>query len=800
VRAAAWPLILVVAWGAVFSPAQGQVFQPQMPPPVSKPAPGKAAEAPKIPRGDPPPPGIVVVRGSRQEREGEKYHLRVKSELESEEFLLQADEIDYDQETGIAEARGSVHFTNFQSGEQLWAERIDYNLKDGTGTFYKVRGSAYGKIDYRPGILTTGNPFVFQGNWAEKLKDRYILHNGTITNCDDAKPWWVLSAPTMDIIPNDRALAYKSWFKLRGVPMLYAPMFYKDLSSGARRSGFLTPNIGNSNRRGLMFGVGYFWAINRSYDVMYRPQYFTQRGLAHTVDFRGKPTQNSDFNAYVYGINDRGELQPDGTRVKQGGYLVSVQGKAALPMGFYARGTVNYLSNFLFRQTFTESFNEATASEANSVIYATKNWSMHHLTAVYTRQENFQDTTPGNTILIRKLPQLEFDSRDLEVNRKVLPVWVSWTTSVGLLHRREPQFQTRNSVERLDARPEVMTALRWKDVHLIPRFSVRETYYGSSFQNAPGTTTDTEVSGQNLNRMTAQFAADLILPSLERVFDAPKWMGQKVKHSIEPRASFKTVSGVKNFNDIIRFDERELLADTTEVEYSLTNRLWTKSRSGAVRDWLTWELRQKRFFEPDFGGAVVSGQRNVFETSADLSAYAFINEARRYSPIVNILRAQPLPAFGLEWRSDYDPLRSKFTNSSVSADARLSGYFFSFGHSRVSCIPLVPVDPSELSSFCLSPPASEVLSPPSNQIRGTVGLGDENRRGWNAAFYAVYDYSTGILQYANTQITYNTSCCAFSGQYRRFNFGSRNENQFRLAMVIANIGSFGTLKRQERLF
>ena len=43
-------------------------------------------------------------------------------------------------------------------------------------------------------------------------------------------------------------------------------------------------------------------------------------------------------------------------------------------------------------------------------------------------------------------------------------------------------------------------------------------------------------------------------------------------------------------------------------------------------------------------------------------------------------------------------------------------------------------------------------------------------------------------------------CCGLSVQYRRFSFGTRNENQFRVAFAIANIGSFGTLKRQERIF
>jgi LPS-assembly protein len=278
-------------------------------------------------------------------------------------------------------------------------------------------------------------------------------------------------------------------------------------------------------------------------------------------------------------------------------------------------------------------------------------------------------------------------------------------------------------------------------------------------------------------------------------------MGSKVKHSIEPRASFKSVAGVKDFQRMIRFDDTELLANTTEVDYSVTNRLWTKSRDGVVRDWMSWEIRQRRFLDPEFGGAIVNGQRNVFLSSTELTAYAFLDQARHYSPIVNVLRSQPLTRLGVEWRGDYDPLRGRLTNSSVTADTRSERYFFSLGHTTISCVPLVAVDPSERDQFCTSAPSGQVLSPASNQLRATVGLGNESRRGWNAGVYVAYDYTTDILQYINTQLTYNTSCCAFSGQYRRFNFGTRSgENQFRVAMVIANIGSFGTLKRQERLF
>jgi LPS-assembly protein len=56
------------------------------------------------------------------------------------------------------------------------------------------------------------------------------------------------------------------------------------------------------------------------------------------------------------------------------------------------------------------------------------------------------------------------------------------------------------------------------------------------------------------------------------------------------------------------------------------------------------------------------------------------------------------------------------------------------------------------------------------------------------------------MLFNQTQVTYNTDCCGWSVQYRRFGFGNRNENQYRFAFAVANIGSFGTLKRQERLF
>ncbi|HXI39312.1 MAG TPA: LPS assembly protein LptD, partial [Bryobacteraceae bacterium] len=537
-------------------------------------------------------------------------------------------------------------------------------------------------------------------------------------------------------------------------------------------------------------GLGYYWAINRSYDATYRVQDFTQRGLAHHVDFRGKPFAGADFDAIFYGVQDRGLLLKDGTRIKQGGFSLYSTAKADLGDGFIARGTINYLSSLTFRQAFTESFNEAIFSENYSVGFITKHWSSFTFNTVFERLENFQSTQPHDSIVIRKLPEFELASRDRQVWDRGLPIWVSFDSSVGLLRRAQPLFQTSQFSERADFAPHVMTAFDWKGFHLVPGFSIRETQYGETQQLL-------HVVGQSLFRSTREFTADLITPTLERTFNRKTWLGDKLKHVIEPRVSYHYVNGVQDFNAVIRFDEMELVSNTNELEIALTNRLYAK-RGNEVSEVFSWQLSQQRYFDPSFGGAVVPGQRNVVLSSVELTPYAFLSGPRNYSPIVSVFRGSPKPGISFEWRTDFDPLLNRFVNSGFTTDLRKGNYFISAGHNSVSCLPLLPSDAPQCQNA--NPDTSRLLSPKANQFRGRVGFGDPNHRGWNTAFDAIYDYRQGIMQFATAQVTYNTDCCGFSVQYRRFSFGVRNENQFRVAFSVANIGSFGTLKKQERLF
>jgi LPS-assembly protein len=51
------------------------------------------------------------------------------------------------------------------------------------------------------------------------------------------------------------------------------------------------------------------------------------------------------------------------------------------------------------------------------------------------------------------------------------------------------------------------------------------------------------------------------------------------------------------------------------------------------------------------------------------------------------------------------------------------------------------------------------------------------------------------------QVSYNGSCCGIALEYRRLALRPvRTENQFRVALIIANIGTFGNLRRQEKIY
>ena len=774
------------------------------------------------PRPNAPPAGEWEVRAVEETTEGQVRHLRGAAEMENIVMLFRADSIDYNEETGEVLAQGNCYFEQFERNEKIWADRLEYNTKTEKGKFYDVRGTTAPRIDTRPGMLTSTNPYYFQGKWAERLEGHYILYDGFLTNCRIPNPWWRLKGPRFNVVPQESARAYRAVFLLRRFPLFYTPFFYKSLEKVPRRSGFLMPNIGHSSTRGEMLGVGFFWAINRSFDATYHVQDYTARGFAHHLEFRGKPTDKADFDAIVFGVQDRGLSNPYGPPIKQGGFTVSIQGKADLGDGWIAHGFVNYLSSYTFRQAFSDSFNEAVFSEVSSVAYVGKDWSTFTFDTVVERKQDFTtleitETNPitdkqsmdRNSVIIKKLPELDLSSRDHPVADN-LPVWFSLESSAGLLSRSEPdfycpgvtpgeqstntscpplyqqsptllgQYETNLLNSRMDFAPQITSALHFGDFSFVPSFTVDETFYGET--QGPYTDGFMRVLPEDYLRSAREFKMDMILPSFARVFNRKTWFGDKLKHVIEPRATYEYVGGIgQDFDKIIRFDETDLLANTSQVTYSLTNRIYARS-GDQVNEIFSWQISQARYFDPTFGGVILPGtdQRNVLMPQLELTPFTFLDGPRTYSPIVSAFRAQPKWNLAFDWRADYDPEHHGIVATTASVDWHKGNFFVSVGHNEIK--------------------SETFLLPSEDQVRSSIGVGNRVRKGWNAAFVTVYDYKVGVLDYAILQGTYNTDCCGFSVQFVRFDFGTRDETQYRFAFAVANLGSFGTLKKQEQLF
>ncbi len=337
---------------------------------------------------------------------------------------LKADAVDYDKDSGIATATGNVYYRDYDHDEVMYADSATYNTDTEIGEYHHVRGYMKAKVVARPGVLTSKDPFYFEADQVDKLPEKYVLHNAFITDCELPNPWWTMHSSLIDYYPHDKAVAHHAVYRFHGIPVFFFPYFVKSLKTEPRKSGFLTPNIGHSSTRGFLFGLGYYQTIGRSMDATYVLQDFTARGYAHHVDLRGKPTQKSEFNLIFYGVQDRGIVQ-NGTLLKAPGYSITGSGKIEFGNGWVARGAIDYLSSYLFHQQFTDSFTQAIFSETHSSAYLEKHFGTYTFDVSVSRTENFLDTTPGNSVVIRSLPEVELNNSYQQIAGGPVPLWFS---------------------------------------------------------------------------------------------------------------------------------------------------------------------------------------------------------------------------------------------------------------------------------------------------------------------------------------------------------------------------------------
>jgi hypothetical protein len=153
-------------------------------------------------------------------------------------------------------------------------------------------------------------------------------------------------------------------------------------------------------------------------------------------------------------------------------------GKIEFGNGWIARGALDYLSSYLFHQQFTDSYSQAIFSETHSSAYAEKHFGDYTFDVSVSRTENFIDTTPGNSVVIRSLPELELNNSYQQIASGPVPLWFSLHASYGLFHRVEPQpttepvvdyYETSQFTSRADFEPSLRARFVWGVSRCFPK-------------------------------------------------------------------------------------------------------------------------------------------------------------------------------------------------------------------------------------------------------------------------------------------------------------------------------------------
>src|SRR5580658_5124447 len=526
-----------------------------------------------------------------QEEEGSVYKLHGAVEIYYGSYVLKADEATYNSDTKEATATGHFKLDGGPNDDHIRASHGTYNLALETGRFYDVTGTT--GLRYRDNrvILTSTAPFAFTGKIVDKTSpDHYLLYDGTITTCELPHPSWQFDARRVIVDVGGNAQIYRSTFALHGIPILYFPYVTHPVEKESRQSGFLMPSVARSSTKGNVVGDAYYWAINRMMDATLGAEYFSLRGWSQRGEFRARPSETSYGDLNHFGVIDRGIGTPP---LKEGGENARLNAAGTFD-GFRAVANIDYLSSFLFRLAFNEVFSQAVYSEVKSQAFLSKSANGFNFNGFTERYQNFLSTTPGQVITILHAPSFDFSGVDRQVWHT--PLYWSFDASTAGLSRSEPEqcstvgslqscappFRTANLLGRFDLNPEISLPLLFRGWTLRPDLTLHDTYYserlvGEAGQN-PG-----QASDHPIDRHAVETAVELRPPALERVFDK-EFLGRKWKHVIEPRAVYRFVTGVNNFSNVLKFDDRDILTDTHEVEYGFVTRLYAKRKSNKPED------------------------------------------------------------------------------------------------------------------------------------------------------------------------------------------------------------------------
>ena len=693
-----------------------------------------------------------------------------------QDMVLNAPRITYKPVSNEVEAQGPVEIR--RGFERLKGSAARLNLNTDTGIINDAEGHTEEQLYIQAKrLIKTG-------------RGKYTAQDGFLTACEEAIPKWSFTVKSADVTAGGNARIKHTVFKIKKIPIFYFPLLIFPTGQKERSSGFLLPSMGHSSNRGRRISQSFYLVLGRSADLTLNEDYFSERGFGHGLSFRTRPSEVSSLEVDWYFVNDR---------KNQGGTMFNGIGETQLPHGFRAVADFNLVSSFVFRQVFSDNFYSATQPTETSRVFLTNNFESGSFNFLVSREETIvprsalssnTETSSVQNIVIRNLPtfDLKFTGREL-FN---IPLYLDLDTSAEARSRSERGIVRRTTdngedlvlktpelTQRLDFFSQVYFSLPlFQGLRLTPRLGVRETFYSDSLTELA--TAEDLLSGDNLERRYMAASLDLKGWGLSKIYHNHK--GDALKHLIEPTLRYRYITGIDDFERIIRFDEVDAIANTNEIELALFNRIFVRryTEYGQLNhEWLSFRVSQKYFFNSNFGGALRPGTINQFFPLNTMTGFPYGAIERQFTPVTSVLRFSPQPHYNFDIRADYDPAYDTFRNFSITGFLTRSGIYLgtAYFHTR-------KLEPGTLDS---------------DQLQGQLAIGNL-QRGLSGSTIFSYDAENGRFLTYRAGLNYFWDCCGISLEFQGFNVGFREERQVRFSFFLKGLGNFGMIRRPDRIF
>jgi LPS-assembly protein len=707
------------------------------------------------------------------------YRLIKNVQVNCNDVQFFADEAEVFSDINRVRASGNVLFVS--SSNRISADRMEFNTKTKTGTFYNASGiaSLEGRGVDRSLFGTQEPDAFFWGDTIEKLGPKtYRISKGGFTTCVQPTPRWELVSNEVTLTLEKHAFIKNAVLKVKDVPVFYLPAMYYPINKEDRATGFLIPIYGSSDIKGQTLSNAFFWAIDRSQDATLYHSFYSKSGQSFGGEYRYVQSAGSSGNLQTTTVREPESIayqEGAGTTVVPGIDSFTVTGSILqqLPARLRLTGNANYFSSLAAQQRYQQNITAATNRNRNFGVNVAGSWKGHSISATVDRNETFTDD--DNSTINGSLPRVVYTRSESKIGGS--PLYFGATSEYVTIVRtgRTPDGDTPLGLSRFDVSPTIrfpFTRLQFLTFNSSVRY--HDTFWSESQDPLQRDATGQPVRlNEGIERRFFEFTTAITGPVFQKIFNTEtSTYAQKFKHVIEPMLTISRSTLVQNIASIVPLESYDLNpGGNTQYTYGLSSRLYAKKEN--AREILSASLQQAYY------------TREV-AASVDPDYASNLNNQRppgNFSPLTLQVHASPTLTTDATLRAEFDSKTQTLTALAVNGALSQGWVVQNVGWS--------------LNRRVLPPPAEALTA--SHYLRSQTVI-RSRRNAWSGIY--AFDFDMLNKSFLNQRIIahYNSQCCGIAVEFQKWNFGTRAgtvglplDKRFNLSFTLAGIGTFSDL-------